>query len=114
MFLVVGRPLDGGAERTLAASAAATCCVTRAKLSGVTEIESMAPAAPNRGRLQRELGQIVAADREAVEPLGEDHAGRGLTHHVNLKAPGVTREAMVGHRLERAVGLLHRAAEPES
>lgn len=59
---------------------------------------------------ERELGQVVAADREVVETLGEgfrqNHVGRDSTYHIDLKAVVATLQTIGCHDLEDAVGLL--------
>ena len=64
---------------------------------------------------QRELGQVVGADREAVEALGElvdqDDVVGDLAHHVDLEPVLAALEPVLGHRREHPVGLVEAAAE---
>ena len=64
---------------------------------------------------QDELGEVVAADREAVEAGGEfareQDVRRDLAHHVDLKAVLAALQAVGGHFGEHPVGLLQGAAE---
>ena len=64
---------------------------------------------------ERELRQVVRADREAVEQLGEgvdlDHVVRDLAHDVDLQAVHAALQAVLGHRLQHAFAFFDAAAE---
>ncbi len=64
---------------------------------------------------ERELGEVVGADREAVEALGElvdqDHVVGDLAHHVDLEAALAALEAFGRHHRQHLVGLVQAAAE---
>ena len=64
---------------------------------------------------QRELGQVVRADREAVEVLeelvGQDGVARHLAHHDQLEIVVAALEAVLGQQAGHALGLAQRAHE---
>ena len=64
---------------------------------------------------ERELRQVVGADREAVEELRElghlDHVVGDLAHHVDLQPVLAALEAVVCHGLEDTLALVDTPAE---
>ena len=62
-----------------------------------------------------ELGQVIGADGEPVEELGErigeDRIGGNLGHHVHLEAVVSAREPVGGEQVEDALAFARRPAE---
>src|SRR4029079_4013257 len=64
---------------------------------------------------KRQLGQVVGADREAVEPLSESRSQNDVrgdfAHYIDLKSLLAALKTILRHNLQHAVGLVGRAAE---
>ena len=64
---------------------------------------------------ENQLGEVVGADREAIEQFGElvdqDDVVRDLAHHVNLKAVLAALKAVSRHDVEHFLGLVDASAE---
>lgn len=83
--------------------------------AGLRSENSGASSSESRSTPQRELGQVVAADREAIEALGElfreDHIGRYLAHDIDLEPALAALQPVEGHDRQYLIRFFWRAAE---
>ena len=83
--------------------------------AGVAFIEQIG----HKGRIaieaQGELGEVVGADREAIEAFGErlghDHIAGQFAHHVHLQSVPTAHQTLLRHQGQHLVPLLGGAAE---
>ena len=83
--------------------------------AGVAFIEEISHQSRIAIEAQGELGEVIGADREAIEAFGEglggDHIAGQLAHHIHLEAVTTAHQTLLRHQGQHLVRLLGGAAK---